>query len=66
MDFTQFKQCYVVEMTDLETGESISFPNAYFSYFNAIDFVNHCKEMDDTLHLSKFRTYQVKKFHLYL
>lgn len=66
MDFTQFKQCYVVEMTDLETGESIFFPNTYFLYNSAIDFVNHCKEMDDTLHLSKFRTYQIRKFHLYL
>ena len=66
MDITQFKQCYVVEMTDLETGESISFPNAYFSYFNAIDFVNHCKEMDGILHLSKFRSYKIKKCHLYL
>lgn len=63
---TQFKICYVVEMTDQETGESISFPNAYFLYNSAIGFVNHCKEMDDRLHLSKFRTYQIKKFHLYL
>lgn len=63
---TQFKFCYVVEMTDQETGESISFPNAYFLYNDAIGFVNQCKEMDDRLHLSKFRTYQIKKFHLYL
>lgn len=63
---TQFKICYVVEMTDQETGESISFPNAYFLYNSAIDFVNHCKEMDKTLHLSKLRSYTIKKFHLYL
>lgn len=66
MALTKFKEFYVVEMTDVETGEIISFPNAYITYFSAIDFVNHCKEMDETLHLSKFRTYQVKKFHLYL
>lgn len=66
MDITQFKECYVVEMTDQETGESISFPNAYLLYFSAIAFVNHCKEMDATLDLSEFRTYEIKKFHLYL
>lgn len=66
MAITQFKECYVVEMTDVETGEIISFPNAYITYLSAIDFVNHCKEMDETLLFSKFRTYQVKKFHLYL
>ena len=63
---TQFRFCYVVEMTDEETGESISLPNAYFLYNSAIDFVNHCKEMDETLHLSKLRSYTIKKFHLYL
>lgn len=66
MDITQFKECYVVEMTDQETGESISFPNAYFLYNSAIEFVNLCKEMDDRLYLSKYRTYDIKKFHLYL
>lgn len=62
----QFKECYVVEMTDVETGETIAFPSAYLLYYSAIDFVNHCKEMDSRLHLSKFRTYQIKKFDLYL
>lgn len=66
MAITHFKECYVVEFTDTETGEIISFPVAYLSYYSAIDFVNHCKEMDDRLNLSKFRTYQVKKFYLYL
>ena len=66
MAITEFRNVYVVEMTDQETGESISFPNAYFLYSSAIDFVNRCKEMDDKLHLSEFRTYQIKKFHLYL
>lgn len=66
MAITQFKEFYIVEMTDQETGESISFPNAYYLYNSAIDFVNHCKEMDETLHLSKFRKYRIKKFHLYL
>lgn len=58
-----FKECYVVEMKDVETGEIVTFHDTYLSYFDAIRFVNQCKAMDIRYDLSKFRTYKVKKIH---
>lgn len=65
MAITEFKNVYVVEMTDLETGEITTFPIAYLSMKDAKSFVLLCKATDKDLDLSGFRTYQVKRFSYY-
>lgn len=65
MAITEFKNVYVVEMTDLETGEITTFPMAYLTMENAESFVLLCKATDKDLHLSDLRTYQVKRFSYY-
>lgn len=65
MAITEFKNVYVVEMTDEETGEITTFPIAYLSKDEAESFVLLCKATDKDLHLSGLRTYQVKRFSYY-
>lgn len=65
MAITEFKNVYVVEMTDVETKEITTFPIAYLSRDEAESFVHLCKATDNDLHLSNLRTYQVKRFSYY-
>ena len=65
MAITEFKNVYVVEMTNEETGEITTFPMAYLSIEDAESFVLLCKATDKDLDLSKLRTYQVKRFSCY-
>lgn len=65
MAITEFKNVYVVEMTDKETGEITTFPIAYLSWEDAESFILLCKATDKDLDLSDFRTYKVKRFSYY-
>lgn len=65
MAITEFKNVYIVEMTDLDTGEITTFPMAYLSKADAESFVLLCKATDKDLDLSNCRTYQVKRFSYY-
>lgn len=62
---TQNELCFVVEMTNLETGEITTFPMAYQAKKDAESFVHVCKYMDKELYLSELRIYRVKKFLYY-
>lgn len=62
---TQIEICFVVEMTNIDTGEIITFPMAYSTKKDAESFVHVCKYMDKELYLSELRIYRVKKFLYY-
>lgn len=62
---TQIDICFVVEMTNIETGEITTFPMAYQAKKDAESFVLLCKSMDKDLYLSELRTYQIKRFSYY-
>lgn len=65
MAITEFKNVYVVEMTNEDTGEITTFPIAYLTMKDAESFVLLCKATDKDLNLSNCRTYQVKRFTYY-
>lgn len=65
MAISEFKNVYVVEMTDEETGEITTFPIAYLTMEDAESFVLLCKATDRDLDLTELRTYQVKRFSYY-
>lgn len=62
---TQFQICFVVEMTNIDSGEITTFPIAYPTKKDAESFVLLCKSMDKDLYLSELRTYQIKRFSYY-
>lgn len=65
MAITELKDVYIVEMTNVDIGETTTFPIAYLSREEAESFVLLCKATDKDLELSNCRTYQVKRFTYY-
>lgn len=65
MAITELKDVYIVEMTNVDIGETTTFPIAYLSREEAESFVLLCKATDKDLELSNCRTYQVKRFKYY-